>query len=154
MTAKEAQKIAEASATKEVDEILKLTTNLNMKKILEKLADRIAQAKKLKEDLDSASWGDQEGILITANEAKAIIEALNEVNKILSSPVLVAEKFTLMMEDWKPRAIDEKSGWKNNAKILAEIVTAINNDIYIEDESAEMEKIDIVLEWIKKRYGK
>ena len=78
----------------------------------------------------------------------------SEVNKILSSPVLVAEKFTLMMEDWKPRAVDEKSGWKNNAKILAEIVTAINNDIYIEDESAEMEKIDIVLEWIKKRYGK
>ena len=57
-------------------------------------------------------------------------------------------------DDWKARPIDLKSGWKNNAKILAEIVTAINNDIYIEDESAEMEKIDIVLEWIKKRYGK
>ena len=78
----------------------------------------------------------------------------SEVNKILSSPVLVAEKFTLMIGEWQPRAVDEKSGWKNNAKILAEILTAINNDIYIEDESAEMEKIDIVLEWIKKRYGK
>ena len=78
----------------------------------------------------------------------------SEVNKILSSPVLVADKFTLMIEEWKPRAVDEKSGWKNNAKLLAEIVTAMNDEEYIEDESAMMEKVDIVLEWIKKRYGK
>jgi len=56
-------------------------------------------------------------------------------------------------DDWKARPIDLKSGWKNNAKILAEIVTAINNEVYVEDENAEMEKIDIVLEWIKSKYN-
>ena len=56
-------------------------------------------------------------------------------------------------DEWNPRPVDVKSGWKNNAKILAEIVTAINDEIYIEDESVEMEKIDIVLEWIKRKYA-
>lgn len=56
-------------------------------------------------------------------------------------------------DDWKPRHVDLKSGWKNNANTLQKIVTAINDEIYVEDESAEMEKIDIVLEWIKARYN-
>lgn len=55
-------------------------------------------------------------------------------------------------EEWNPRPVDVKSGWKNNAKVLAEIVSAINEDIFIEDESAEMEKIDIVLQWIRDKY--
>lgn len=55
-------------------------------------------------------------------------------------------------KEWEARPTDLKSGWKNNAKILAEIVTAINDEIYVEDESAEMEKIDVVLEWMKARY--
>ena len=56
-------------------------------------------------------------------------------------------------DDWKPRPVDIKSGWKSNANTLQKIVTEINNEIYIEDESAEMEKIDIVLQWIKARYN-
>lgn len=54
--------------------------------------------------------------------------------------------------DWKARSVDLKSGWKNNSHLLAEIVSAINDEIYIEDENEEMEKIDIVLDWIAKRY--
>ena len=54
--------------------------------------------------------------------------------------------------DWQPRPIDIKSGWKHNANTLSKIVNAINDDFYIEDESAEMEKIDVVLGWIAERY--
>lgn len=57
-----------------------------------------------------------------------------------------------ILTEWQPRPIDIKSGWKSNSKILAEIVTEINKEIYIEDESAEMEKIDIVLDWIRAKY--
>lgn len=57
-------------------------------------------------------------------------------------------------KEFDARPIDVKSGWKNNAKILAEIVTAINNEIYVEDENAEMEKVDIILEWLRERKEK
>ena len=53
---------------------------------------------------------------------------------------------------WEARPIDIKSGWRNNSKILSEIVTYINDEWYVEDESEEMEKIDIVLEWLKSKY--
>ena len=54
--------------------------------------------------------------------------------------------------EWQARPIDVKSGWKNNAKLLAEITTAVNDEIYIEDENVFMEKVDVILEWMKKRY--
>ena len=53
---------------------------------------------------------------------------------------------------WEARPIDIKSGWRNNSKILSEIVTYIDDEWYVEDESEEMEKIDIVLEWLKSKY--
>lgn len=54
--------------------------------------------------------------------------------------------------EWKPTKVHTKSGWKNNPEILSEIVTEINEEIYVDDESVEMEKIDIVLEWLKSKY--
>lgn len=54
---------------------------------------------------------------------------------------------------WESRKVDLKSGWKNNPKILSEIVTAINDEMYVEDESKMMEMIDIVLEWLKEKYN-
>lgn len=62
----------------------------------------------------------------------------------------MANKFP---KEWEARPIDIKSGWKNNPKILAEIVTAINDETYVEDESEMMETIDIVLEFLKKKYN-
>ena len=55
-------------------------------------------------------------------------------------------------QSWEPRPIDVKSGWKNNSKILSEIVTAINDEIYIEDEGEFMEKVDVMLEYLKSKY--
>jgi hypothetical protein len=56
-------------------------------------------------------------------------------------------------KSWLPTKIHLKSGWKNNPIILAEIVTSINDEIYVEDENEMMEKIDIVLEWLKSKYN-
>ncbi len=50
------------------------------------------------------------------------------------------------------RPIDLKSGWKHNAKTLAEIVTAMNEDEYIEDESEMMETVDKIIAELSKRY--
>ena len=56
-----------------------------MKKIISNLKRQVANAKKYKNGMDEASWGYEQGVLITPNEALAIIEALNEVNKISSN---------------------------------------------------------------------
>lgn len=62
-----------------------------MKQIIQKLKDGIAEAINLNEDLDDASWGNQHGILITANEANAVFEALkalkNSSNSMLADEV-------------------------------------------------------------------
>ncbi len=55
-------------------------------------------------------------------------------------------------KSWEARPVDIKSGWKNNANLLGEMVTAINNEIYIEDETDLMEKVDVLLEWMKSKY--
>lgn len=55
-------------------------------------------------------------------------------------------------KEWEPRGIDTKSGWKNSYKFISEIVTELNNEIYIEDESDMMENVDVLLEIFKKRY--
>lgn len=55
-------------------------------------------------------------------------------------------------KEWEPTKVHIKSGWKNNPNILTEIVTAINDEIYVEDENALMEKIDVALEHLKTKY--
>lgn len=47
-----------------------------MEHLIKKLIDRVAFAEKEGENMDDVSWGMQEGILISYNEAKVIIEAL------------------------------------------------------------------------------
>jgi len=47
-----------------------------MKQIIEKLKEQIANSIEYGNDLDAASWGMQEGVLISANEAQQIVEAL------------------------------------------------------------------------------
>jgi len=47
-----------------------------MKQIIEKLKEQIANSIEYGNDLDAASWGMQEGVLISANEAPQIVEAL------------------------------------------------------------------------------
>jgi hypothetical protein len=54
--------------------------------------------------------------------------------------------------EWLPRPIDVKSGWKNNPKVLSELVTFINEETFIEDENAMMEIMDIAFEWLKTKY--
>lgn len=55
-------------------------------------------------------------------------------------------------KEWNPRPIDIKSNWKNNSKVLAEIVAAVNLDKYVEDENDMMEYMDFALEFIKEKY--
>ena len=55
-------------------------------------------------------------------------------------------------DEWKPTPAHIKSGWKNNPKILSEIVTALNEETFVEDESEMMETIDHVLEFLKSKY--
>lgn len=65
---------------------------------------------------------------------------------------MASEAKDKMLKDFEPSELHKKSNWANNPKILSEIVTYINEEIYIEDENLEMEKIDLVLTWIKKKY--
>jgi hypothetical protein len=43
------------------------------KELVKRLKERIKEAIKNKDDMDSVSWGYQEGILISPNEAKLIL---------------------------------------------------------------------------------
>jgi hypothetical protein len=54
-------------------------------------------------------------------------------------------------KQFEARPIDTKSGWKHNSKILQEIVTAINEETYIEDENEMMEIIDHALTVIENK---
>lgn len=45
-------------------------------KLIDRLSSSISLAEREKEDMDSASWNRQEGILISYNEAKVIVNAL------------------------------------------------------------------------------
>jgi len=58
-----------------------------MEHLIKRLTDSVAFAEKEGENMDDVSWGIQEGILISYNEAKAVIEALKAF-KISSKPVL------------------------------------------------------------------
>ncbi len=58
----------------------------------------------------------------------------------------------MIPEKWKANEKQLKSGWKHNPEILAEIVTYINDEIYVPDEDKEMENIDIALQYLDKNY--
>lgn len=60
-----------------------------MGQLIKRLTDSVAFAEKEGENMDDVSWGMQEGILISYNEAKAVIEALKAF-KISSNTLLVA----------------------------------------------------------------
>ena len=55
-----------------------------MAKLTSNLRTQYLEAKKNGDDLESASWGYMEGVVITVNEAKEIVEALNSAKKALS----------------------------------------------------------------------
>ena len=55
-------------------------------------------------------------------------------------------------EEWQASEKEIANGWKNKPKMLSEIVTAINNETYVEDENEMMEIMDIVLDWMKSKY--
>lgn len=50
------------------------------------------------------------------------------------------------------RPVDTKSGWKHNSKVLGEIVAAMNEEEYIEDENEMMETVDKVIVFLAKKY--
>ena len=56
-----------------------------MEKLTERLKSEVNIAKDLGEDMDCVSWNYQNGILISVNEAKQVIELLNQRNELLAS---------------------------------------------------------------------
>ena len=56
-------------------------------------------------------------------------------------------------KSWEATPQEIKSGWKHSPKILAELVSALNDEEYIEDESAFMETMDNILMILKSRYN-
>jgi hypothetical protein len=58
----------------------------------------------------------------------------------------------LYPKEWDAKMNEKNNGWKNSPRVLSEIVTAMNDDTYIEDENEMMEYIDLALEFIKKKY--
>jgi TPP-dependent indolepyruvate ferredoxin oxidoreductase alpha subunit len=49
--------------------------------LLERLKNSVAFMEKEKEDMDEVSWQYQDGIILSGNEAKYIIEKLEELEK-------------------------------------------------------------------------
>jgi hypothetical protein len=49
---------------------------MNMSKLIERLESSVAYAENQGENMDDVSWNYQEGILISYNEAKAIVAAM------------------------------------------------------------------------------
>ncbi len=56
-------------------------------------------------------------------------------------------------KSWEATPKEIANGWKNSPKILSELVTELNNEEYIEDESKFMETMDNILEIMKSRYN-
>lgn len=75
-----------------------------MKKIIANLKRQVANAKKYKNGMDEASWGYEQGVLITPNEALAILQAIRPVNKISSN---VPVSGSLPSRDWLIETINE-----------------------------------------------
>ena len=52
---------------------------MTMKEIIKNIERQLEDIKKFKEPMDEASWGYEEGVLLSGNEAKAVIEQLKKV---------------------------------------------------------------------------
>ena len=57
-----------------------------MEQLFKKLKEGIAEAKKYHHPTDQASWNYQYGVLLSADEAKAVLKALTKANKISFKP--------------------------------------------------------------------
>jgi hypothetical protein len=51
---------------------------LNMEELINRLSDSIAISREMREDPDNHSWHDQEGVVLSQNEAKEILKYLKE----------------------------------------------------------------------------
>jgi len=56
-------------------------------------------------------------------------------------------------KSWEATPQEIKSGWKHSPKILAELVSLLNDEEYIEDESAFMETMDNILMILSSKYN-
>lgn len=82
-----------------------------MKEIIEKLQKQIDEAIECNQPLDEASWGYEQGVIITVNEAKEIIELLSAPKREEFSDVREpVKKFAVAMEETL-RKNDHKGGW-------------------------------------------
>lgn len=60
-----------------------------MEEIIKKLEDRVELCKRFDGNLDSVSWGYEEGVLISANEAAEVAHALKEYMRLFTKPDLL-----------------------------------------------------------------
>lgn len=83
-------------------------------------------------------------------------EAIQDWNA--TDTAFVAEKYAEAIKPtspfpvkWKATEREIENGWKNSPAILSELVSALNDEEYVEDESAFMETMDNILEILKSR---
>ena len=79
-----------------------------MEYLIKRLEKSVAFAELEGESMDDVSWGMQEGILISYNEAKVVIEALKAF-KISSNPVLVDSYSPLNLKNQDDNKLKHKS---------------------------------------------
>ena len=56
-----------------------------MENLIKRLTDSVAFAEKEGENMDDVSWGMQEGVLISYNEAKLIVKALSKQDALIKA---------------------------------------------------------------------
>jgi len=94
---------------------------------------------------------------IIADRKKWLIkESVQDLNE--QDTAFVAEKYaegikptSPFPKQWQATEREIKNGWKNSPAILSELVSALNEDEYVEDENAFMETMDNILEILKSR---
>lgn len=59
---------------------------------------------------------------------------------------------TKIPKTWEASPQDIKNGWMHSPKLLSELVSALNEEEYIEDENAFMETMDNILFILKTKY--
>jgi hypothetical protein len=116
-----------------------------MKHLIEKLKEQIANSIEYGNDLDAASWGMQEGVLITANEARQIVEALEGKAQLPSFEQIIdfATWYSGMEREKVERAYDrylrDVLGFSGDATISkTETVETQTNWISVEDSAAPL----------------
>lgn len=58
---------------------------MDIKSIIKEMTIQINTAKKYGFELDSSSWGMEEGVIITVNQAQALIEEINRLHALTNS---------------------------------------------------------------------